>query len=167
MATPDDAALARLAQRLAARLLADGRRLATAESCTGGYIAKVLTDLPGSSQWFDSGYVTYSNAAKQRDLGVPARVLEAHGAVSGEVVIAMARGALRATGAHVAVAVSGIAGPAGAMPGKPVGTVWIAWAWREGFTVSVETRCCHFRGGDRDTVRRRTVQAALQGLLKA
>jgi len=98
---------------------------------------------------------------------VPARVLASHGAVSEEVVIAMARGALRATAAHVAVAVSGIAGPGGAMPGKPVGTVWIAWASREGWVVSVQTRCCRFRGGDRDTVRRRTVQAALQGLLKA
>ena len=100
----------------------------TAESCTGGWIAKLCTDIPGSSDWFDCGFVCYSNAAKARDLGVPEKLIEAEGAVSDAVVRAMAEGALARTGANVAMAVSGIAGPSGAVPGKPVGTVWFALA---------------------------------------
>lgn len=165
MALADDASLARLALRLSRALLASRLSVATAESCTGGWLAKVLTDIPGSSRWFECGFVTYSNAAKQRDLGVPARLLERHGAVSEAVVRAMARGAMRATGADRAVAISGIAGPDGGTPTKPVGTVWIAWARREGRRILVEVAGYRFRG-DRDRVRREGVAAALRGLLR-
>jgi len=138
--------------------------VATAESCTGGWIAKVLTDIPGSSRWFEEGFVTYSNAAKMRSLGVPDRVLANSGAVSEAVVKAMARGALLRSAAAIAVAVSGIAGPGGAVPGKPVGTVWLCWAVRHGSRTRVSTELRHFRG-NRDAVRRKTVRVALQGLL--
>jgi nicotinamide-nucleotide amidase len=140
------------------------RMAATAESCTGGWIAKALTDIPGSSQWFAEGFVTYSNEAKTRRLGVPPRVLGADGAVSEAVARAMARGALVRSGAQVAVAVTGIAGPGGAVPGKPVGTVWMAWAARRGRGIHVVAELKHFRG-DREAVRRKTVRAALSGLL--
>jgi nicotinamide-nucleotide amidase len=137
---------------------------ATAESCTGGWIAKALTDIAGSSQWFLEGFVTYGNEAKRQRLGVPLAALKG-GAVSEAVARAMARGALTRSGAQVAVAVTGIAGPGGAVPGKPVGTVWIAWADRRGGRIhlNAERRC--FRG-DRDAVRRKTVRAALAGLLR-
>ena len=165
-----DIELARLAARVGRHLLSSGRQLVTVESCTGGWIAKVLTDIAGSSQWFAEGYVTYSNTAKQR-LGVAPAILKSQGAVSEAVVRAMAEGMLRRTRAQLAVAVSGIAGPGGAVPGKPVGTVWIAWAVRRGGTfprgvqwrVSAELR--HFRG-DRESVRRKSVALALAGLLK-
>ncbi len=141
-----------------------GWRVATAESCTGGWIAKLLTDLPGSSRWYERGWVTYSNAAKQAELGVAAALLETHGAVSREVVLAMAGGALSRAGSNLAVAVSGIAGPTGATPGKPVGTVWIGWAWRVGD--DVRSRAAHhLLAGDRDDVRRQTALLALEGLL--
>jgi nicotinamide-nucleotide amidase len=159
-----DDALRRLAVRVGRALRARGARLATAESCTGGWIAKVITDIPGSSDWFEEALVTYGNLAKQRRLGVAARVLARHGAVSDAVVRAMARGALRHSAADCAVAVSGIAGPGGAVPGKPVGTVWIGWAWRRGRGLQVASACCRFRG-DRETVRRKTVRRALQGLV--
>jgi nicotinamide-nucleotide amidase len=123
-----------------------------------------LTDVPGSSAWFGEGFVTYSNSAKRRRLGVPADALAGEGAVSQTVVRAMADGALKRSGADMAVAVSGIAGPGGAVPGKPVGTVWLCWAVRHGKTVRLETRLHHFRG-DRESVRRKTVRAALRGLL--
>jgi nicotinamide-nucleotide amidase len=123
---PDDAQLYELATRVGRRLLAAKRRMVSAESCTGGWIAKAMTDVPGSSQWFECGYVTYSNAAKMRDLGVSKATLDAHGAVSAATVLEMASGALRLSGADVAIAVSGIAGPDGGVPGKPVGTVWFA-----------------------------------------
>ena len=165
MPAPRDAALARLAARVARRLRAGGARIVTAESCTGGFLAKCLTDLSGSSDYFDRGWVTYSNAAKQKLLGVSPSLLERHGSVSEPVALAMARGALKSAGATVAVSVTGIAGPTGATPGKPVGTVWIAWARRE--RRGVHTRAAHHRfRGDRDTVRRRTVAAALSGLLR-
>ncbi len=138
--------------------------MVTAESCTGGWIAKALTDIDGSSRWFTEGFVTYSNEAKTRALGVPRSVLARVGAVSEPVARAMALGALRRARVQVAVAVTGIAGPAGAVPGKPVGTVWIAWASRRGRRVSVTTALKHFRG-DRETVRRKTVRSALAGLL--
>jgi nicotinamide-nucleotide amidase len=161
----NDADLHRLAIRVGRRLLKAHRQVATAESCTGGWIAKVLTDIAGSSQWFLEGFVTYSNDSKFTRLGVASRTLERHGAVSEEAARAMARGALRRSRAQVSVAVTGIAGPGGAVPGKPVGTVWLAWAVRQRRVVKVDAQLKHFRG-DRDAVRRKTVNAALLGLLK-
>jgi nicotinamide-nucleotide amidase len=137
----------------------------TAESCTGGWIAKALTDVAGSSQWFGEGFVTYSNEAKARSLKVSRSALERHGAVSKAVAIAMAEGALRRAGADLSVAVTGIAGPDGAVPGKPVGTVWFSWAERRGARVHVTVERRNFRG-DREAVRRKTVEAALRGLLR-
>ncbi len=159
-----DAALARLAARVGRRLLERRERVATAESCTGGWIAKSLTDIAGSSQWVLQGFVTYSDESKTRALGVPVAVLRSHGAVSERTVRAMAAGALRRSGAHCAVAVTGIAGPGGAVPGKPVGTVWLGWATRRGRAIRVAVQLRHFRG-DRETVRRKTVRAALLGFL--
>jgi nicotinamide-nucleotide amidase len=163
MSASDDG-LRRLAARLARRLLTNGESVTTAESCTGGWIAKALTDIAGSSQWFGEGFVTYGNSAKQRRLGVRESILESVGAVSEPVVRAMAKGALAQTAASLAVAVSGIAGPGGAVPGKPVGTVWLCWAVRRGRRIRYSTARRQFRG-DREAVRRKTVQAALQGLL--
>jgi len=162
--TDSDAKLQRLAARVGRRLLKEHRRVATAESCTGGWIAKTLTDIAGSSQWFVEGFVTYSNESKVQRLSVPRAVLEKKGAVSEEAVRAMAAGALRRAKAQVSVAVTGIAGPDGGVPGKPVGTVWLGWATRRGSAVRIRTQLKHFRG-DRDAVRRKTVQVALQGLL--
>lgn len=159
-----DADLKRLAARVGARLLSSEHSVATAESCTGGWVAKALTDVAGSSQWFFEGFVTYGNEAKVRRLGVPRSVLVADGAVSEATARAMAIGALTLTEAQVAVAVTGIAGPGGAVPGKPVGTVWLAWAERRGRRIRVRVLRKHFRGS-RDAVRRKTVQAALRGLL--
>ena len=156
----DDRALADLARRLGDRLLVRGWMAAAAESCTGGWIAKTLTDVPGSSGWFDRGFVTYTNAAKQDLLGVDGATLAAHGAVSEATVRAMAAGALDRSGAQVAVAVSGVAGPTGGTPDKPVGTVWLAWARRDGTT---DTRHRRF-DGDREAVRRQAVAEAIQGL---
>lgn len=152
-----------LIRRVAHTLRDSQRTVATAESCTGGWLAKCLTDLPGSSQWLLAGWVVYSNAAKQRDLDVPATTLARHGAVSAATVEALARAALRRSGADLAVAISGIAGPSGAVPGKPVGTVWFAFAQRRGRGVRVETHRQRFLG-DRDAVRRKAVIAALRGL---
>ena len=159
-----DSALFALARAVGAQLFAARWRLVTAESCTAGWIAKAITDVPGSSAWFDGGYVTYSNEAKGRDLGVPTALLAAHGAVSEPVVRAMAEGALRRTGVEVALATSGIAGPDGGVPGKPVGTVWFALAHRRGQAVEITTRVKFFKG-DRDAVRRKSVQFALQLIL--
>jgi nicotinamide-nucleotide amidase len=156
--------LKRLAKRVGRHLLKGRRYAATAESCTGGWIAKTLTDIAGSSNWFSEGFVTYSDESKVRRLGVPRAVLQRHGAVSEATVRAMAAGTLRRSNAQVAVAVTGIAGPGGAVPGKPVGTVWLGWAMRRGGTIRVATALRRFRG-DRETVRRKTVRAALQGLL--
>ena len=146
-------------QTLADALRGRGWRLATAESCTGGLIAAACTQLAGSSDWFERGFVTYSNAAKSELLGVEPALIEAHGAVSEPVAQAMALGALRRSPAQVAVAVTGIAGPGGAVPGKPVGTVWLAWGTAR--TLQVERLQL---GGDRDAVRCATVRAALQRL---
>ena len=159
-----DADLERLAARVGRHLLETRRGVATAESCTGGWIAKALTDIAGSSSWFVEGFITYSNASKVRRLGVARAALDMHGAVSEQVVRAMASNALRRAHAQVAVAVSGIAGPGGAVPGKPVGTVWLAWATRRGGAMRVAAQLKHFRG-DRQSVRRKTVRAALEGLL--
>jgi nicotinamide-nucleotide amidase len=163
-ATTSDAKLERLAARVGRRLLKEHRQVVTAESCTGGWIAKTLTDIPGSSQWFGEGFVTYSNESKTQRLGVPRAILAKSGAVSEATVRAMAVGALRRTKASVGVAVTGIAGPDGGVPGKPVGTVWLGWATRRGGAIRVATQLRHFRG-DRDTVRRKTVRLALEGLL--
>jgi nicotinamide-nucleotide amidase len=157
--------LKRLAARLGRRLAPAGHTLTTAESCTGGWISKVVTDVSGSSQWFNEGFVTYSNESKHERLGVPKSVLRKHGAVSEATARAMATGALRRADADLAVAVTGIAGPAGAAPGKPVGTVWLAWARKSGRRVHVAVQLRHFRG-DRDAVRRKTVRAALLGLMR-
>lgn len=159
---PDDNALTALAQDVATALRARGWRVATAESCTGGWIAKVMTDLAGSSDWFDLGVVTYSNAAKRTLLGVRAKTLANDGAVSRECAAEMVAGTLARYGVDIAVAVTGVAGPSGGSPGKPVGTVWIAWQRREG---EVVTELFHF-DRDREAVRRQTVAAALEGLLK-
>jgi len=153
--------LDRLAVALAERLIARRQTLATAESCTGGWVAKVLTDIPGSSGWFERGFVTYSNPAKREMLGVDGDTLERHGAVSEQTVREMAAGALRYSRADRSLSVSGIAGPGGGTPDKPVGTVWFGWADRDG---DVRTRRLRF-GGDRETVRRQAVLVALQGLL--
>ena len=137
-----------------------GLSMATAESCTGGLIAGRVTDVPGSSSVFGFGWVTSANEAKTAELGVPASLLDSVGAVSREVAVAMAEGALRASGADLAVAVTGIAGPDGGTEDKPVGTVWIAWAGKDGRTVAKK----RFFPGRRDMFRRRVVQAALTGL---
>lgn len=160
-----DPDLARLAARVGRQFLKGHRTVSTAESCTGGWIAKTLTDIAGSSEWFLEGFVTYSNPAKQRRLGVPRRSIDIQGAVSRATAEAMARGALLRSRADVVVAVTGIAGPGGAVPGKPVGTVWLAWSYRDRRKIRVVTELRRFRG-DREAVRRKTVRVALQGLLK-
>jgi nicotinamide-nucleotide amidase len=160
-----DAALLELAQRAGSGLLAAGWRLTAAESCTAGWVAKAITDVPGSSAWFDSGFVTYSNEAKQRDLGVSAEVLAAQGAVSEAVVRAMAEGALQRTGVEVAVATSGIAGPDGGTPDKPVGTVWFARSVRQGTDLDTVASVQHFPG-DREAVRRASVHYALRLIME-
>ena len=156
----DSASLA-LAQRLGASLLQSGMTLVTAESCTGGGIAHLVTSVAGSSQWFERGFVTYSNKAKQDLLGVSSDMLERYGAVSKEVAAAMAVGALHNSHAAVAVSVTGIAGPDGGSPEKPVGTVWFSWAGRDGET---RTAQAHFQG-DREQVRNQATLMAVQGLL--
>jgi nicotinamide-nucleotide amidase len=161
--TDDD--LLALAARVAQALLARRLRLATAESCTGGFIAKSLTDIPGSSQWFECGYVTYSNAAKLRDLGVAAETLTRYGAVSEATAREMASGALRVAAVDLAIAVTGIAGPDGALPGKPVGMVWFASALRSSNGTLVDARVAQF-AGDRDAVRRQSVGYALKLILE-
>jgi len=154
-----------LAQSLVTELSALRRSIATAESCTGGWIAKAITDVPGSSSCFGFGIVSYSNAAKHDLLGVEPRVLETHGAVSNECVAAMSKGALAASGADYALAVSGIAGPGGGSPEKPVGTVWFAWSGRWVDNIRTDAVVRHLPG-DRDEVRSRSVVFALTGLLE-
>ena len=151
-----------LVQQLADKLLAKKLIISTAESCTGGWISQSLTALAGSSVWFDSGFVTYSNEAKQRLLSVPAAVFDSDGAgaVSEATVLAMTAGAIQNSRANLAVAVSGIAGPDGGSEEKPVGTVWIAWQWES----KSLAQCFHF-SGDRESVRRATVLAGLHGCL--
>jgi nicotinamide-nucleotide amidase len=166
MTVPPDAALIELAAAAGARLLATGDTLVTAESCTGGWIAKACTDVPGSSRWFLGGVVAYADSVKRHSLGVDPEAIRQHGAVSEPVVRAMAAGALRAfETATRAVAVSGVAGPDGGTTDKPVGTVWLAWAWRQlDGSLRIETCREQFPGG-RDEVRRRTVGRALERLL--
>jgi nicotinamide-nucleotide amidase len=150
-----------LAVQVGARLKERGWLLATAESCTGGWVAQVVTSVSGSSEWFERGFVTYSNDAKRDMLGVRAATLERHGAVSEETAREMAAGALAASRAHVAVAITGVAGPTGGTPGKPVGLVCLAWAVRGG---AVESTTRRF-GGDREAVRRESVVLGLQGVI--
>jgi nicotinamide-nucleotide amidase len=150
-----------LAQRVGAALKARGEKLATAESCTGGWVSMALTAVAGSSDWFERGYVTYSNAAKREELGVAEETLRRHGAVSEETAREMAAGALRKSGALAALAITGIAGPTGGTAAKPVGTVCFAWA--RGGKISSETRRFD---GDRESVRRQSVRRALEGLLQ-
>jgi nicotinamide-nucleotide amidase len=157
--TPTDRDLEALALKLGRALHVRGWRMAAAESCTGGWIAKVLTDVAGSSQWFDGGVVAYSNAAKSGLLGVSSDLLAAHGAVSEEAVRAMAEGARSRFAADLAVAVSGIAGPGGGTPDKPVGTVHFAWAGPGGVTAARR-----IYAGSRESVRRQTVALALERL---
>ena len=139
-----------------------GGFIASAESCTGGLIAAACTSVAGSSDWFERGFVSYSNAAKSQMLGVPASLIEQHGAVSEEVARAMAEGALRHSAAHLSIAVTGIAGPGGATPGKPVGLVWLAWARRGGGTEAERLQL----GGDRAAVREQTVRIAVARLIE-
>jgi nicotinamide-nucleotide amidase len=157
-----DKALELIALNLSHLLIDGDLVVSTAESCTGGWIAQVLTSIAGSSAWFDTGFVTYSNGAKQRLLNVPADYFyeDAFGAVSEETVRAMTHGAIKNSLARVAVAVSGVAGPAGGSIAKPVGTVWIAWQWDE----KTRTQCFQFPG-DRRQVREAAVAKALEGLI--
>jgi nicotinamide-nucleotide amidase len=150
-----------LSRRTGKALQKEGRTLSTAESCTGGWVAQAITSIAGSSSWFERGYVTYSNAAKREMLGVSARTLARHGAVSEPTAREMARGALRKSRAGIAVSITGIAGPGGGVPGKPVGTVCFAWA--RGRKIRSETK--RFKGG-RGRIRRQSVIHALRGVLK-
>jgi len=152
----------RLVEQLATLLLHKGWRMATAESCTGGWIAKCCTDRAGSSAWFDRAYIAYSNEAKMDMLAVKPGVLQQYGAVSEVVARQMAQGALLASGVEAALAVTGIAGPDGGSAEKPVGLVWFAWAIR-GQNASSD---CREFGGDRESVRRQSVLHALRGLLQ-
>ena len=153
--------ITRLAAQLGQALQARQLQVTTAESCTGGGIAEAITRIAGSSQWFEAGYVTYSNRQKSLQLGVSEELFTTVGAVSREVVEAMACGARGRSGAQLAVAVSGIAGPDGGSPDKPVGTVWLAWGDAE----QLYSQRCQF-AGDRSAVRRQTVERALQGVLR-
>jgi len=157
----DDESLVALAAAIAAELRAHGRLLATAESCTGGWMAKLCTDLAGSSDWFERGMVSYSNQAKTDMLGVRAADILRFGAVSEEVAAAMASGAVEHSRADCGLSVSGIAGPGGGRPDKPVGTVCFGWALPDR---EVETETCLF-AGDRDAIRRQTVARSFRGLL--
>jgi len=157
-----DKELEQLSVRVGAALLKRKSMLACAESCTGGWVSEVVTATAGSSQWFERGFVTYSNAAKQELLGVRADTLRQEGAVSEAVVREMAEGALRHSRAQAALAISGVAGPAGGSPGKPVGTVCFAWVLRGG---EPTTETLHW-SGDREAVRRQSVVHALHGLLR-
>ena len=154
--------LTTLATLVGAKLKAQGVMFAAAESCTGGWVAQAVTAIAGSSGWFDRGFVTYSDAAKQEMLGVSARTLASHGAVSEETAREMAAGALAHSRAQVAVAITGVAGPGGGSPEKPVGMVCFAWAVKDR-APSAQTR--HFKG-NRESVRRQSVIFALQGTLE-
>lgn len=158
---PTQQQLEALAVRVAASLRAGGQTLATAESCTGGWVGQVLTAVAGSSVWYERGFITYSNAAKADDLGVPVAILDTHGAVSEATALAMAQGVLARSRADWGLAITGIAGPTGGTPGKPVGTVCFAWACGDRPAVAAT----HRLSGDRAAVRAQAVAVALQGLL--
>lgn len=153
--------LTELAAQLGKELVARQWRIATAESCTGGWLSKVLTEVVGSSHWFDRGFVTYSNESKTDMLGVESAVIATHGAVSVATASAMANGALTYSRADITVAITGIAGPGGGSEQKPVGTVWFAWAQRTGKLETAQ----HVFAGDRTAIRYHAVETALQGLL--
>jgi nicotinamide-nucleotide amidase len=157
---PTDAELRALAEALGAALAERRLSCACVESCTGGWVAQVITAVPGSSGWFERGVVAYSNAAKRELLGVSTSALARHGAVSEQVARAMAEGGLARSRADVVLAVTGVAGPGGGTPEKPVGTVWFAWAGRKRATASR----AELFAGDREAVRRQSVRAALAGL---
>ena len=161
----DDKELYELAEKVGQHLKSSGRMLTIAESCTGGWIAKAITDVPGSSQWFEYGFSVYADIAKRDLLGIDITTLEAEGAVSQPIVTQMAEGALDQSSADVAVAVSGIAGPDASPDGKAVGTVWICWSSRRGQSVESSARIKFFKG-DRQQIRRYTVGNALKGLLE-
>lgn len=159
----DHESIRKLAEALVEELTESGKAVATAESCTGGWVAKAITDVAGSSAVFGYGIVSYSNGAKESIIGVQNKTLEDHGAVSSEVVEEMAKGTLRLSGADIAVAVSGVAGPDGGTKEKPVGTVWFGWAVRDGANALVDTSCEEFTG-DRELIREASVAYALQGV---
>ena len=162
MARVSDEELHQLAVELADRLRARGWMLATAESCTGGWVGQLLTSLPGSSQWYERGFITYANAAKVEMLGVPEETLATHGAVSEQTASAMAAGALKHSHTQAALAISGIAGPGGGTPQKPVGLVCYGWALADGTLMSSTCRL----DGDREEIRSRAAAAALRGLIE-
>ncbi|MCK4742880.1 MAG: nicotinamide-nucleotide amidohydrolase family protein [Sulfuriflexus sp.] len=164
-----DKELYQLAEQVAAKLVETGDRLGTAESCTGGWVAKCLTDIPGSSGWFERGYVVYNGLAKQQMLGVPAATIEENGEVSEAVVRSLAEGVLANSNASISLSISGIAGPGGGSAEKPVGTVWFAWSHADkvagvvrGVKTTAETQCF---SGDREAVRRQAVIHVMQGVL--
>ena len=162
MARVSDEELHQLAAELGDKLIARGWMLATAESCTGGWAGQLLTSLPGSSNWYERGFITYANAAKIEMLGVPAEVIDEHGAVSEETASAMAAGALAHSHAQATLAISGIAGPGGGTPQKPVGLVCYGWALADGTLMSSICRL----DGDREEIRARAVAAAMRGLIE-
>jgi nicotinamide-nucleotide amidase len=162
MARVSDEELHQLASELGNTLLARGWMLATAESCTGGWVGQSITALPGSSHWYERGFITYANAAKIEMLGVPAEIIASHGAVSEETASAMAAGALAHSHAQAALAISGIAGPGGGTPQKPVGLVCYGWALGDGTIMSSTCRL----DGDREEIRSRAVAASLRGLIE-
>jgi len=162
MARVSDEELHQLAAELGEKLCARGWMLATAESCTGGWVGQLITSLPGSSQWYERGFITYANAAKIEMLGVPAETIDEHGAVSEATAAAMAAGALRNSHAQATLAISGIAGPGGGTPQKPVGLVCYGWALEDGTVMSSTCRL----DGDREEIRSRAVAAALRGLIE-
>lgn len=162
MARVSDEELLQLAHTLGQKLHGKGWMLVSAESCTGGWLSQLVTAIPGSSAWFDRGFVTYSNQAKMDMLGVNPGTLEKHGAVSEETVKEMAVGALARSAAQISTSISGIAGPGGGSAKKPVGTVCIGWASKEGEPLSTTCRL----SGDREEIRSRAVAAALRGLIE-
>jgi nicotinamide-nucleotide amidase len=162
MARVSNEELHQLASELGDKMLARGWMLATAESCTGGWVGQLITSIAGSSHWYERGFITYANAAKVEMLGVPEELIARHGAVSEETASAMATGALTHSHAHATLAISGIAGPGGGTPQKPVGLVCYGWALADGTLMSSTCRL----DGDREEIRSRAVAAALRGLIE-
>jgi nicotinamide-nucleotide amidase len=160
--TSSDGKLTALAAEVGRTLERMGLMLATAESCTGGWVGGVITSVSGSSMWFERGFITYSETAKREMLGIASEILQQHGAVSAPCARAMAEGALKHSHAQVALAVTGIAGPTGGTVQKPVGMVWFAWAAQGKSTQAT----CHYLKGDREGIRRESVAIALQGVLQ-
>jgi nicotinamide-nucleotide amidase len=162
---PEDPTLRELARTVVEKLSAAGKALCTAESCTGGWIAKAVTDVPGSSACFGYGIVSYSNSAKESILGVGNKTLADNGAVSEAVVREMAEGAIRLSGSDISVAVSGIAGPDGGSDDKPVGTVWFAWSFRGPQGMTTDTELQRFEG-NREAIRLQTALHGLNGVIE-